>query len=154
MEYSPCLCGTMLQGNIGRSRGKSGLDSFEVETALIIWILKMQRLGHSIRLSQCHLKVVEITQDHTRLSQRAFLDQGGQNSSKLAILTWHLEWCIVCWTAGWRVYALRIFHLLNVNLQDMYYRHNYPYTHIWNCDKSGAQIRQNGSAHVLARRGI
>ena len=48
---------------IGGKHGKSGVLSFEEENELVKWILKMQTLGHPISLSQCQLKVAEITQD-------------------------------------------------------------------------------------------
>ena len=40
------------------------------------------------------------------------------------------------------------------NFLDMYTRHKYPTTHIWNCDESGAQAGRNGRGCVLAKRGI
>ena len=48
---------------ISRKRGKSGVLSFEEENKLVNWIFRVQTLGHPITLSQCRLKVVEITQD-------------------------------------------------------------------------------------------
>ena len=46
---------------IGRKCGKSRVLSFDEGSELVTFILKMQRLGHPINLSQCRLKVVEIT---------------------------------------------------------------------------------------------
>lgn len=40
------------------------------------------------------------------------------------------------------------------NLHDMYSRHNYSNTHVWNCDESGPQIGWNGSGHMLSKKGI
>lgn len=39
------------------------------------------------------------------------------------------------------------------NLQSMYSLHKYEYHHIWNADKSGAQVKKNGGARVLSSKG-
>jgi hypothetical protein len=61
MEYPSRFVGPFTTKTIGRKRGTSRVVSFEKESELVNLILKMQRLGHPINLSQCHLKVVEIT---------------------------------------------------------------------------------------------
>ena len=39
------------------------------------------------------------------------------------------------------------------NLSELYSKYNYPATHVWNCDETGAHARQNGGGRVWARRG-
>ena len=41
---------------IGRKCGKLGVLSFQEESELVNWSLKMHRLSHPINLSQCHLR--------------------------------------------------------------------------------------------------
>ena len=48
---------------ISRKLGKSGVLSSEEDNELVNWSFKMQNLGYPIILSQCRLKVAEITQD-------------------------------------------------------------------------------------------
>ena len=39
------------------------------------------------------------------------------------------------------------------NFEYLYLLHNYPKSHIWNCDESGVQVAKNGGAIVLAKKG-
>lgn len=47
---------------VGRHRGRPGVLSFEEEELLVQWISKMQDIGHPVSITQCRLKVAEITQ--------------------------------------------------------------------------------------------
>jgi hypothetical protein len=39
------------------------------------------------------------------------------------------------------------------NLRTMYEEHQYPPSHLWNCDKTGAQAGRNGGGRVFAKSG-
>ena len=128
--------------------------SFEEENELVKWIFKIQTLGHPISLSQCRLKVVEITQDRDTPFTKGISSPGWvkwfkvRNPTLTLRVAQGLEHC--------RAKGLCPENEVSLydNLLDMYTRHKYPDTHIRNCDESGAQAGRNGGGRVLAKRGI
>ena len=114
----------------------------------------MQTLGHPISLSQCQLKVAEIIQNHDTYFTKGIPGQGWvkwfkvRNPTLTLKVAQGLEQCRAKGLCPKNVASLYD------NLLDMYTRHKYPDTHIWNYDESGAQARRNGGERVLAKRGM
>ena len=138
---------------LSRKRGAATVLSPAEEQQLVDYILAMQDLGFPVSISQLKLKVAFITQGrdtpftngipgpswlrwfrrrHPNLSLR--LAQGLDNNRAKSL----------CETNVKTFYD---------NLRAMYEQHNYPASHVWNCDESGVQAGRNGGAYVLAKTG-
>ena len=153
MEFPHRLYVTMFsEKTTSRKRGKSGVLSSEEENELVNWIFKMQNLGHPITLNKCRLKVVEITQDRDTTFTNGISGPSwikwfkARNPGLTLRIAQGLEQSRAKGLCPENVASLYD------NLQDMYSRHKYPETHIWNCDESGAQTGRKGGGHVLTKR--
>jgi len=137
---------------LSRKRGKSGVLSSEEENELVNWIFKMQTLGHPITLSQCRLKVAEITQDRYTPFTNGIPGPGWVKWFKARNPTLTLRVAQGLEQSRAKGLCPENVASLYDNLQDMYTRHKYPETHIWNCDESGAQAGRNGEGVFWLKR--
>jgi hypothetical protein len=113
----------------------------------------MQRLGHPVSLTQCQMKVVEMTQF------RATPFRGGiPGYSWVKWFKRHhpeLRLCVAQGLDQARIKGLCIESVQSFysNLERLYTVYQYTPSRVWNCDESEAQAGRNGGGVVLAKVG-
>ena len=137
-----------------RQRGKAPVLKADEEKKLVDYIFKMQDLGHPLTAAELRLKVALATQTRaTPWSATGLPDKGWLRRFRVR----HPE-IATRKSQGLDVNRARalcpiIPNSLYANLEELYNAHNYPPSHIWNCDESGIQVGRSGGATVLAKRG-
>ena len=114
----------------------------------------MQDLGHPLTTAELRLKVATATQTRStpwsasRIPSKGWLRRFRSRHPEIS--TRHSQGLEVA-----RALALCPItaKTLYANLEKLYTAHNYPPSHIWNCDELGVQAGRSGGATVLARRG-
>ena len=127
--------------------------SIEEENALEDYMVQMADYGHPLSMEQLRLKVALLTQERPTPFTNgspgpAWARWFKKRHPNLALRQ----------SQGLDVARAKDLCLANVstffaNLQELYEKHDYPPERIWNCDESGAQVRQNGGGRVWAKRG-
>jgi hypothetical protein len=135
-----------------RKRGPQTIFTRAEEEELRDYLLKMQRYGHPLSLLQLRLLVARITHIKYTLFKdsipgRSWIKWFRNRHPDLALRKPQgLERARV---SGLCLEAADSFYN---NLQDLYNKHNYIATHIWNIDETGIQAGRQGRANVLAKK--
>jgi hypothetical protein len=138
----------------GRHRGICPTLKHDEELKLVEFIFKMQEIGYPLTPTDLRVKVAQAIQARQTPWSATGLPGSGwlrgfrrrhpeislRKSQELAVARAR-NMCPAT-VAGF--YA---------NLEYLYSLHNYPESHIWNCDESGVQATKNGGATVLAKKG-
>lgn len=136
---------------VGRHRGRPGVLSSEEEGLLVQWVSKMQDIGHPVTITQCRLKVAEITQFRATPFQNGVPGQGWvkwfrRRHPELTLR--HSQGLEAGRARGLCPDSVASFY---ANLSLLYDTHGYGAHQVWNCDESGAQAGRNGGGLVLAK---
>ena len=139
---------------VSRQRGKAPVLKPDEEKKLVDYIFQMQDLGHPLTAAELRFKVALAIQTRfTSWSATGLPGKGWLRRFRIRhpeIATRKSQGLDV---SRARALCPIIAESLYANLEQLYSAHNYPPTHIWNCDKSGVQAERCGGATVLAKRG-
>ena len=139
---------------LSRQRSKASVLKANEEKKLVDYIFQMQDLGHPLTVAELRLKVALATQ--TRFTPWSAIGLPGKSWLRRfrirhpKIATRKSQGLDV---SRARALCPIIAESLYANLEQLYNAHNYPPSHIWNCDESGVQVERSRGATILAKRG-
>ena len=137
-----------------RKRGRAGVLTAKEESDLVTWMLSMQDHAHPISVQELRIKVAEITQERWTPFTEGIPGRGWMRWFRRR----HPELTLRA-AQGLEEGRARGLNSVSVasfyeNLRQVYEKHQYSPSQIWNADESGAQAGRNGGGTlVFARRG-
>jgi hypothetical protein len=149
---------TSLRGHLmgttrSRKRGKKPVMTDEEEAALVRYIEDMCDYAHPLNTTQLILKAAQLTQHWDTpftndIPRRGWLKWFRKRHPQLVLrIAQGLE-CNIARNLNER--AVATFYR---KFKDLYDKHRYEPSNIWNADESGCQAGRNGGARVLAKVG-
>ena len=137
-----------------RQKGIRPILAAHEEKKVVDYVFQMQDLGHPLTAAELRLKVATATQTRSTPWSasgipgkgwlRRFCSRHPEISTRRSQRLEVARARALCPITAETLYA---------NLEKLYTAHNYPPSHIWNCDELGVQAGRSGGATVLARRG-
>ena len=139
---------------MSRKKGSLTVLKPAEEEELVNYLIQMCDRGYGLTPSALCMKVYEITQSRWTPFRNGIPRNGWMHWWKRRHPNLTLRVSQALESARARGLCAENVRSLYENLQHLYSLHQYSPDRIWNCDKSGAQAGRNGSAIVIARRGV
>jgi hypothetical protein len=138
---------------VSRKRGPETVLTMDEENQIKNYVLQMQELGHPLSLLQLRLLVARITQTRYTPFRDGIPGKGWMKwfCRRHPDLTLRKPQGLE--SARARGLCLEAVQSFYKNLGELYEKHNYESSHVWNCDETRVQAGCQARTHVLAKKG-